>query len=46
VPTEAARRHITANYQLSLDRALAAVGRADTRIRLVVTGDDYEDDET
>ena len=45
VPTEAARRHVTANYQPAIDRALEAIDRAETRIRFVVTGDDYEEDE-
>ena len=44
VPTEAARRHIAANYHLHIDRALEAIDRADTRIRFVVTGFDDEDD--
>ena len=43
VPTEAARRHISSNYQLPIDRALEAIDRADARIRFVVAG--YEDEE-
>lgn len=46
VPTEAARRHISANYQLSIDRALQAMDRPDARIRFIVAGyEDEEDDE-
>jgi chromosomal replication initiation ATPase DnaA len=46
VPTEADRRHLTRTYQDSIDRAMRAVGRADARIRFVVSGfgDDEEDD--
>jgi chromosomal replication initiation ATPase DnaA len=45
VPTEAVRRHIVSHYQEDLDRALAALGRRDTLLRLVVAGMDDDDDE-
>jgi hypothetical protein len=45
VPSEAVRRHIASHYQDSLDRALGAVGRGGTHIRLVVAGMDEEEDE-
>lgn len=47
VPTEAIRRHITANYESAIDRELAASGRSSTHLRLVVSGfgDEDEDEE-
>jgi chromosomal replication initiation ATPase DnaA len=46
VQSEPDRRHIVLNYQSHMDRALAALDRADTDIRFVVAGyDDEEDDE-
>lgn len=45
VPTESIRRHIASHYDNAIDRALAALGRKDTHVRLVVSGVDEEDDE-
>lgn len=45
VPTESIRRHISAHYDNAIDRALAALGRNDTHVRLVVSGVDEEDEE-
>jgi chromosomal replication initiation ATPase DnaA len=45
VHSEPDRRHIVLNYQSQLDRALAALGRADTDIRFVVAGYGDEDDD-
>jgi chromosomal replication initiation ATPase DnaA len=44
VPTEAIRRHILSHFEDEIERALAAIGRAGTHVRLVVSGDD-EDEE-
>jgi len=44
VPTEAVRRHIAAHYQDDLERAMAAVGRGGTHLRLVVAGMDEDED--
>ena len=44
VSTESIRRHIVAHYGDQIDRAIAALGRANTHVRLVVAGED-EDDE-
>jgi chromosomal replication initiation ATPase DnaA len=45
VPTEAARRHITAHFHGLLDEALRAIGRGDTDLRFVVTGVEEDEDE-
>jgi chromosomal replication initiation ATPase DnaA len=45
VHSEPDRRHIVLNYQSQLDRALAALGRADTDIRFVVAGYGDEDED-
>lgn len=45
VPTESVRRHIASHYDNAIDRALAALGRNDTHVRLVVSGVDEEDEE-
>ena len=45
VPSEAVRRHIVSHFQDDLDRALAALGRGDTMLRLVVAGMDDDDEE-
>ena len=45
VPTESIRRHIASHYDNAIDRALAALGRNDTHVRLVVSGIDEEDEE-
>ena len=44
VLTEAIRRHILSHFEDEIERALAAIGRAGTHVRLVVSGDD-EDEE-
>jgi chromosomal replication initiation ATPase DnaA len=43
VPSEAIRRHLNHQYRDAIDRAITAVGRHDTTVRLVVSG--FEDDE-
>ncbi len=43
VPSEGVRRHIAQHYQREIERACAAVGRADATVRLVVAG--MEDDD-
>lgn len=45
VPTESIRRHISGHFDNEIDRALAALGRASTHVRLVVSGVDEEEDE-
>ena len=45
VPTEAMRRHLLSHFDDRIDAALAALERADTHVRFVVTGIDDEDDE-
>lgn len=45
VPTEAIRRHIVTHYGDAIDRALAALGRPHTHIRLVVSGMDEDDED-
>jgi chromosomal replication initiation ATPase DnaA len=45
VPTEAIRRHISLHFREDIDRALAAAGRADTSVRLVVAGEDDEEED-
>jgi chromosomal replication initiation ATPase DnaA len=44
VPTESVRRHIIAHFQDRVDRALAAIDRAGTQTRFVVSGMGDEDD--
>jgi chromosomal replication initiation ATPase DnaA len=43
VPSEAIRRHLDNQYQDEIKRAVTALGRAHTNVRLVVSG--FEDDE-
>jgi chromosomal replication initiation ATPase DnaA len=43
VPSEAIRRHLDSQFRDAIDRAIEAVGRSNTTIRLVVSG--FEDDE-
>jgi chromosomal replication initiation ATPase DnaA len=45
VPTEAIRRHITREFEAELNRALAALGRHHTHLRMVVGGMDEDEDE-
>ena len=45
VPTESIRRHISGHYDNAIDHALAALGRTDTRVRLVVSGSDDDDED-
>ena len=47
VSTESVRRHIVAHYGDQIDRTIAALGRANTQVRMVVAGEaeDEEDDE-
>jgi chromosomal replication initiation ATPase DnaA len=46
VPTESIRRHINGHYDDAIGRALRALGRPHTHVRLVVSGmDEDEDDE-
>ena len=43
VPSEAIRRHLDKQYRDTIEQAIAAAGRPDTVVRLVVSG--FEDDE-
>ena len=43
VPSEAIRRHLDNQYRDAIERAIAALGRSPTTVRLVVSG--FEDDE-
>jgi chromosomal replication initiation ATPase DnaA len=45
VSSEAIRRHLVAHYEDPIDRAMAALGRGDTNVRMVVAGDDEGDEE-
>ena len=45
VPTESIRRHIAAQFDINIDHALVALGRANTHVRLVVSGDDEEEED-
>ena len=45
VPTESIRRHISVHYENTIDRAMMALGRSDTHVRLVVSGMDDDDEE-
>ena len=45
VPTESIRRHISAHYENMIDRALTALDRTDTHVRLVVSGMDDDEEE-
>jgi chromosomal replication initiation ATPase DnaA len=45
VATESIRRHIVAHYGDQIDRAVAALGRANTHVRLVVAGEDEDDED-
>jgi chromosomal replication initiation ATPase DnaA len=45
VPTESVRRHIALHYHDEIDEALAALGRSDTQVRLIVGGLDEDEDE-
>jgi len=45
VQTESIRRHIVLHYGDAIDRALAALGREDTLVRLIVGGGDEDDEE-
>ena len=44
VHSESVRRHIQTHYQHKIDRALEALDRSDTEVRLVVAGYDDEDE--
>jgi len=45
VPTEPVRRHIVAHYEDQIQRAMAGLDRANTHVRLVVAGEDEDEDE-
>jgi chromosomal replication initiation ATPase DnaA len=45
VPTESIRRHISVHYENSIDHALTGLGRKGTRVRLVVSGGEDEEEE-
>ena len=45
VPTEAIRRHVMREFQAELDRAMAALGRPHTHLRMVVGGMEEDEDE-
>jgi chromosomal replication initiation ATPase DnaA len=45
VPSEAIRRHIDTHYQEAIRRALQALDRTNTHVRMVVSGMDEDDEE-
>jgi len=45
VPSESIRRHIDSHYEEAIGRALSALGRSNTHVRLVVSGMDEDDEE-
>ena len=45
VPTESIRRHISLHYEDAIDRALTALDRPNTHVRLVVGGTEEDDEE-
>jgi chromosomal replication initiation ATPase DnaA len=44
VPTEAVRRHIAVHYLDKIEGLLDSMGRSDTHVRLVVGGDDDDEE--
>lgn len=44
VPSEAIRRHLEHHFRDQIDRAGAAIGRSDARVRFVVAGFDDDDE--
>ena len=45
VSSESIRWHLVARYEDDIDRAVAAIGRGNTHVRMVVAGDDEGDEE-
>jgi len=45
VPSEAIRRHIDSHYEDAIQRALHALCRTNTHVRMVVSGMDEDDEE-
>jgi len=45
VPSEAIRRHIDSHYEDAIRRALQALGRTNTHVRMVVSGMDEDDED-
>ncbi len=45
VPTESIRRHMLVHFQDAIKRALVAIDRRDTHVRLVVSGTDEDDED-
>ena len=45
VGSEAIRRHLVAHYESRIDAAIAALGRVNAHVRMVVAGDDEGDEE-
>ena len=45
VPTESIRRHIVSHYDIAIARAVTALGRKGTHVRLVVSGIDEEEED-
>jgi chromosomal replication initiation ATPase DnaA len=45
VPTESIRRHIVSHYEDAILRALRALDRSNTHVRLVVSGMDEDEDD-
>jgi chromosomal replication initiation ATPase DnaA len=45
VPSEPIRRHIALHYKDAIDRALVALNRSTTQVRLIVGGVDDDDEE-
>jgi chromosomal replication initiation ATPase DnaA len=44
VPSESIRRHIQAHFQEAITRALEALGRSDTHVKLIVAGFGEDED--
>jgi len=45
VPSESLRRHVQLNFGGAIDRALAAIGRADAQVRFLVAGVDEDEED-
>ena len=45
VTTEPIRHHLATHYELAIERVLESLGRSNTRLRLVVSGTDEDEDE-
>jgi chromosomal replication initiation ATPase DnaA len=45
VPSQAASRHLSLQYQDVIDQALEALGRPDTEVRFIVAGTEEDEEE-